>query len=150
MLGAIDKIPKRDIIEWIYALQVEPGSKSSIWPMLSWVYTVHWVMCITQLFLGVCPVCLQSRTCRAVASGAARSSSATRRRGTARSTTMRTSPCPTLPWPPCGHSVTISGESSSPTVLSGSRLRHLLPPHALPCSRKVSRKMTLLCLTPGA
>lgn len=41
MLGAIDKIPKRDIIEWIYALQVEPGSKSSILPMLFSIYTVQ-------------------------------------------------------------------------------------------------------------
>jgi prenyltransferase beta subunit len=28
MLGAVDKIPKGDIIEWIYALQVAPGGES--------------------------------------------------------------------------------------------------------------------------
>lgn len=31
LLGALDKIPKRDCIEWIYALQVDPTSKQKPW-----------------------------------------------------------------------------------------------------------------------
>jgi hypothetical protein len=29
MMGALDKVPKADVIEWIYALQVRPDGKSS-------------------------------------------------------------------------------------------------------------------------